>query len=256
MMKLLLIFFVLLMMSLHVRADVEPARRVELGFSQGSYSNSSKASETALRVRAPLREGIDVGFDFSQREVFGEKGMLLSPFAALAFGERWIFQGGGIVSDSSPVYPVSQISAQAGYKWLDSREIITFVGAGKTNYQESAYEEFILGEVVWYSPWGLILQAGNRFVKSEPLGDSYGRLYAVATYQLQKGSVSVRHDRGREAYEIVAVDRTRFNFESSSTSLQARLILPENLIGIAGFEDYQSEGLNRQTWSLGVGVGF
>lgn len=252
----LIVSFALFFFGLSVQAAIDPARRVEVGYSRGTYSDSNTTVENSVRLRTPVLEGLDFGLDFGQREVFGEKGMLLAPFAVFSVNDRVVVQGGGVVSDSSPVYPVSSLFAQAGYKWRENRDLITYVGAGHTNYLKSAYEQFVVAEVVWYSPWGLILQGGNRFVKGEPLGDTYGRLYAVATYEMLKASVSLRHDRGREAYEIVGVDRYRFNFESSSTSLNIRFALPENLVGLAGYEDYQSEGLNRQTWSLGLGVGF
>lgn len=169
------------------------------------------------------------------------------------FNEDWysdVTLGGSTDGFFLPQY---RVDAFLNRKWLDSRQLVTTIGAGWDKAHDSHHDESLyLGATYYFTePW--IIQWGVRGNDSSPGSVTSASTFAAITEGRNKEHfITVRYGFGREAYQIIAPGHAITDFASQDGSVTWKQWLGEDWGFNARGELYHNPFYSRTGFTLGV----
>lgn len=197
---------------------------VEFGlhYSKLTKPNPSWGGQYAKIVWSP-DPGMTWYGELANQRRFGEQGVFASVGATRVLNEDWygsLFAG---TSSGGSFLPKYRFDGSISRKWLDQKNLVTTLGLGYYRAKDVHRDESIDMSLRYYfdTPW--IAEVGVRSNWSDPgaVRADRGRV-AVTWGRDQKAYVTLRHEAGKEAYQIVGAQNLLTDFSSRETSVNWR----------------------------------
>ncbi|HSR64082.1 MAG TPA: YaiO family outer membrane beta-barrel protein [Xanthomonadaceae bacterium] len=198
-----------------------------------------------------------VTFELVDSRRFGEHGAYAALGATHDFDDRWYGSatlGGG---DGAFYWPDWRIDVALSRKWGASRSVVTTLGYTQYNAPDGHVDRTGLLGFAWYAPHHLVLEGGWRPNRSSPGGVRSDAGFAALTWgEDGRQYLSLRHDRGREAYQTIGEDVLLVDFPSHVTALTWRRWVTARCGFNLRYEAYASSNYDRHGGEAGVFCGY
>ncbi|TBR07604.1 MAG: YaiO family outer membrane beta-barrel protein [Lysobacter sp.] len=154
---------------------------------------------------------------------FGDQGTFGSLGIQHTFNSVWYGTVTAGAGASTFIFPRWTADATVSRKWLPRGQLVTTVGAGTTRATDGHRDVHGLLSAAWYASDKWVFEAGWRPNHSDPGAVRSGSAFAAATWGREGRQYwIVRHDVGREAYQLIGDNTALVDFPSRSTSLAWR----------------------------------
>ncbi len=222
----------------------------EAGLARADLSaNLSSWSDAYVKGHAQLSPRDGVFGEVSSQRHFGDRGTFVGAGWTHVFDEAVYGSLSLGTSEGGFFLPRLRVDGALFYKWLERRNLVTGATLGYYRAKDVHHDESLLLNAVYYfeGPW--IVEGGVRVNWSHPGSVTASRAYAAVTYGRNKERYLVlRHESGREAYQLVAAATAVADFTSSETTITWREWLGKNTglnLSAAWYDNptYQRTGL-------------
>lgn len=183
-----------------------------------------------LRGYAQLGANNGINWEISRQDHFGDQGTYFAAGYTRIFDEKWYASIGAGTSDGGFFLPSKRVDGFIYRKWLDRNQLVTSLGAGYYRAKDEHFDRSLTLGAAWYLEIPLILECGARFNQSNP-GDVHAkRSFAAATWGTNKHQyLTLRYEKGQEAYQIIGPDSVISDFSSRETTATWRQWLSSNV---------------------------
>jgi YaiO family outer membrane protein len=214
--------------ALSAESDVsssESRGMVEFGVERSSLSNGF-GNWTGVYTRGNWRANKSnvLNFEIARQNRFGESGTFYALGNTHTFNSDWygsLTLGGS--SGQASFLPRFRADAFIHRKLLPKRNLVATVGLGIYEASEFNPDRSLSLGATYYFPEKWIVEGGVRFNKSNPGSvDARSQFIAVTNGANRKRFVTLRHEFGNEAYQIVGNNAAISDFDSRVTSLTLR----------------------------------
>jgi YaiO family outer membrane protein len=214
-------------------------------------------SDAYLRgVWVPRRDDV-VNFELVDSLRFGERGTYGALGLTHTFDDRWYGSATVGVGDGAFYWPDWRADLAINYKWGERRDIVTTLGYTQYHAPDGHVDRTGLLGIAWYAPHHVVLEGGWRPNRSSPGAvDSHSAFGAITWGEDGKQYVSLRHDRGREAYQSIGENVLLVDFPSHVTSLSWRRWGSPRCGFNLRVERYESANYDRTGGEAGVFCGY
>jgi UDP-N-acetylglucosamine 2-epimerase (non-hydrolysing) len=110
------------------------------------------------------------------------------------------------------------------HTWKQAPNWVTQVGLSHQSLRDDREQNSLLLEQSWYTPFGVTLQAGQRYGVSKPGSVGFRTTHLAATGNVGKLQIFARRELAHEAYQ--AIDATAFIVDFKSNTSQLGLNFP------------------------------
>lgn len=204
---------------------------------------------------APSKDVLN--FELVDSRRFGEHGAYGALGVTRVFDDRWYGSATVGVGDGAFYWPDWRVDAALNRKWGASRSFITSVGYTQYNAPDGHVDRTGLLGFAWYAPHHVVLEGGWRPNHSSPGGVRSDAGFAALTWgEDGKQYLSLRHDRGREAYQTIGQDVLLVDFPSHVTALTWRRWVTPRCGFNLRYEAYASSNYDRRGGEAGVFCGY
>lgn len=193
-----------------------------LHYSRLTQSNPSWGGQYARVVWSPEPTLTWYG-ELSHQRRFGGEGWLATVGATQVWNDDWYGSLFAASSSGGEFLPKYRVDASISRKWLERRNLVTSLGLGSYRARDVHKDASVDLSARYYfdAPW--IAEVGARSNWSDPGAVRAVRGRAVLTWgRDRKAYLTLRHEAGREAYQIVGPQTVLSNFSSRETSLTWR----------------------------------
>jgi YaiO family outer membrane protein len=235
---------------------VAPAATVGFVEAGGGYDRltAGEPSWNDEYVRGHVRVTPSDAFDLetSRQSHFGDHGTHFGLGYTRILSDRWYASAHAGVSDGGFFLPRARFDAFVHRKWLSGRNLVTAIGVAYSRARDVHSDRILSFDALYYfdAPW--IVEAGARLNDSDPGSVVSARGHVAATYGRDKHHyLTLRYERGRESYLLIAEDQAVSDFASDELSLVWR----QWLTGRVGFNARAVRYANPTYRRLGVAVG-
>lgn len=238
-------------------AVVSPPRPMQSGYVEAGLHRSNlttgNSDWTGEYAKAVVQGGGATWYgELSNQRRFVDHGVFGSIGATRVFDEDWyasLFAGS---SSGGFFLPRYRIDGFINRKWMQRRNLVTTLGLGYYKAKDEHRDRSLFASATWYfqAPW--IVEGGARFNQSDPGSVHATRGYfAITQGRDQAHYLTLRHEAGKEAYQLVGPQAVLSDFSSRATSLTWR----QWLVGNAGLnlraERYVNPSYSRNSVELG-----
>lgn len=231
---------------------------VEAGIGHADLTgNNANWNDQYLRGNVRLNPSTRLFGEVSHQDHFDENGTFVGMGVTHDFNDIWYgsLSVGG--SDKGSFLPKERVDGSLSHKWLDKKNLVTSAGFTYYHSREGYIDRALLLEVAYYfdAPW--IIQVGARLNRSNPGDVQSNRGYAAITYGRDKQYyLTLRHDEGKEAYQVVGSNALLSDFSSRETSLIWRQWLSSRYGFNLRANEYKNPSYRRTELQAGVFVEF
>lgn len=198
-----------------------------------------------------------VNFEVVDTRRFGQSGRYAALGLTRNINDRWFASATVGAGDGAFFWPRWRADLAVSRKWLADRSLVTTVGY--THYQapDGHVDRTGLLAVAWYAPRHFVLEAGLRPNRSSPGGIRSDSGFAALTWgEDGKQYLSLRHDRGSEAYQTIGSDTQLVDFPSHVTTLGWRRWVTRRCGFNLRLEYYANPNYERHGGDAGIFCGF
>ncbi len=239
--------------------EIGSANHIEVGATYSNLTNGYSDWRGAY-IRGAWHQNKDLTWDFeiSHDKRFDDVGEFYSLGFTYLFNEDWfgsLHYGGG--SDAL-FFPKSRIDASINRRWLEQRNLVTTLGGGYIDENDNLHvNKYVLLGASYYFTSPFIVEAGVTGYYSTPGDIKSHRTFLALTYGQDKVRyVTLRHDTGTEAYQIVSEAQTLVDFDSDVTTLIWREWWTKHFGTNLSLEYYENPFYERRGVALGVFMDF
>jgi YaiO family outer membrane protein len=198
-----------------------------------------------------------VAGEISHQSHFSDRGTFVGATYQRIFNEDWYGSLAMGTSDGGFFLPRLRVDLMAYKKWLEKKSLVTNVGF--TYYRaKSLYTDrtLILG-AAYYFDFPFIMEAGARLNQSNPGSINSRRGFLALTYGYNKRHyLTVRHEQGNEAYQLVGADTSISDFRSRESSVMWRQWINEDMGFLLKAVEYHNPIYARSGVEVGLFVDF
>ena len=198
-----------------------------------------------------------INYELVDTKRFGETGAYGALGLTRTLNDRWYGTATLGVGDGAFFWPSWRVDVAINRKWLADRSLVTTLGY--THYQapDGHVDRTGLLGIAWYARHHLVLEAGVRPNRSSPGGINSTAGFAAITWgEDGRQYLSLRHDRGREAYQTIGQDIQLVDFPSHVTAISWRRWVTRRCGFNLRVERYANANYARQGGDAGVFCGF
>lgn len=235
-------------------APAKPTGYVEAGLGRARLSGDlSSWQDIYIKGHVQVSSSDGIFGEVSNQRHFDDRGNFIGAGWTHTFDPDWYGTLSLGTSDGGFFLPRLRIDAALFHKWLPRRNLVTGLTLGYYRAKDVHYDHNLLINAVYYfdGPW--IAEGGVRINRSQPGSVIAKRAYAAGTYgRVKERYLTLHHESGREAYQLVATDTAVANFASHETTLTWREWLTKD----AGFNLTAARYVNSiyQRTSVSAGV--
>lgn len=231
-----------------------PTGWVEAGFGHAELTSSlSSWNDVYLRGHVQLSPANSIQGEISNQRHFGDQGTFVGASWTHVLNDDWYGSLGVGSSDGGFFLPKVRVDAALYRKWLPQRRLVTGAVLGYYRAKDVHSDHSLVLNAVYYfdGPW--IAEGGVRINESDPGNVITARGFAALTWGRHKDRyIVLRHDTGREGYQLISTSTVVSDFSSRETTLTWR----EWLSPKGGFNltagHYANPGYTRSGVSLGL----
>ncbi len=227
---------------------------VELGMSYADLTSSLASwKDMYLKSHIQLTPTDSIQGEISSQNHFDDSGTFFGAGWTHIYNDDWYGSLSLGSSDSGFFLPKLRMDAALYRKWLPQRNLVTGATLGYNRAKDSHYDRSMVLNAVYYfdGPW--IAEGGMRINESNPGGVTTSRGFAAITWGRNKDRYLVlRHESGREGYQLITAGTAVVDFSSKETTL----IWREWLSPKSGFNLSAAHYSNPYYQRNGLTVGF
>lgn len=198
-----------------------------------------------------------VNFELVDSLRFGERGAYGAVGLTHTFDNRWYGSATIGIGDGAFYWPDWRADLAINYKWGERKNVVTTVGYTQYDAPDGHVDRTGLLAVAWYAPHHLVFEGGVRPNRSSPGGvDSHSAYGAITWGEDGHHYLSLRHDRGREAYQSIGENVLLVDFPSHVTALSWRQWVSPRCGFNLRAERYESSNYDRNGVEAGVFCGY
>jgi len=198
-----------------------------------------------------------LNFELVDTRRFGESGRYATLGLTHILDDRWHVSAALGAGDGAFFWPAWRADVAINRKWLADRSLVGTLGYTHYVAPDGHVDRTALLALAWYAPRHFVLQAGLRPNRSSPGGIRSDSAFAAVTWgEDGKQYLSLRHDRGREAYQTIGPDVVLVDFPSHVTSVTWRRWVTAGCGFNLRLEHYQSTVYERSGGDAGIFCGF
>ncbi|OGI42385.1 MAG: hypothetical protein A2150_04665 [Candidatus Muproteobacteria bacterium RBG_16_64_11] len=239
--------------------EIGSANHIEAGVSYSNLTNGY-SDWRGTYVRGAWHQNKDLTWDFEANhdQRYDQTGQYYAVGATYLFNEDWFGSLHYGVGSDVVFFPKSRVDAAINYRWLEQRNLITTLGVGHINENDNLHEnKYVLLGASYYFTSPFIIEAGLTKYYSSPGDVESDRVFLALTYGQDKVRyITLRHDTGNEAYQLVSEEQTLVDFDSNVTTLIWREWWRKNIGTNLLLEFYENPFYERRGAALGVFVDF
>jgi YaiO family outer membrane protein len=185
-----------------------------------------------------------------------------------AFGEHAVIGGVSYGWDASPLDRLSfavsgsdaptiaaqwRVDGQYSRKLLPERNLVASIGAFSSGTRDGHHDDSVVLSAAWYFADRQVAEGGVRYSTSNPGNLSAWRGFAAYTYgAVGQGTLLLRVESGREAYQALGVNGAVADFESREVAVVYRHWFSPGVSLSANAAYYRNPSYDKR--SLGVAV--
>ncbi|MDB5894090.1 MAG: hypothetical protein JWQ88_1621 [Rhodoferax sp.] len=209
----------------------------------------------ALSVRAnwALAGGDNVQAELMEERKFGDRGGIAALGYTHVFSDDWFGNATAVYGHGGPNWADLRLDLQLSRKWLPGRQLVTSFGVYRALYDAGRNDSGFRLSAAYYQELPLVWEAGVTLNTSEPGGvHSQMPFVSLTVGRDREQYLSLRLNRGTEAYQALGTESQLVNFHSrSATATWRRWFGPA--WGVSALvEHYHNPYYERRT--LGVGM--
>lgn len=231
---------------------------VEAGMLHAGLSgNFEDWNDQYLRASWQIDPVSRINGEISRQDHFGDRGTFLGAGYTRIFNDVWYGSLSAGTSEGGFFLPRVRVDGSIHRKWLAKKNLVSNFVLGYYKAKEIYYDRSLLASATYYfdGPW--IAEAGVRLNQSNPGDIRSERGFATVYYGRNKQHYLVlRHETGREGYQLLQANNDVRDFSSHETSLTWRQWITRN----TGFNlltnYYENPYYHRSGVQAGVFVDF
>lgn len=198
-----------------------------------------------------------INFESVATRRFGASGHYGSLGLTRILDERWYVSAAVGAGDGAFFFPDWRADVAIHRKWRQDQSLVTTLGYTQYDAPDGHVDRTALLGLAWYAPRHWVLEAGWRPNRSSPGAVSSNSGYLAATWGEQgRQYLSLRHERGREAYQTIGDAVVLVDTASRVTSATWRRWLTDRCGFNLRLERYDNTGYRRTGGELGGFCGF
>ena len=231
---------------------------VEFGVERHGLSNGFGQWQGAY-LRGTWRPGTanTLNFELVDSRRFGQSGRYAALGLTRDFDDRWYGSAAVGVGDGAFFWPDWRVDLTIHRKWLADRSLVGTLGYTHYVAPDGHVDRTALLALAWYAPRHFIFQGGVRPNRSSPGGIRSQSAFAAVTWgEDGKQYLSLRHNRGREAYQTIGQDVVLVDFPSHVTAVTWRRWVTPRCGFNLRLEHYESTVYARRGGEAGIFCGF
>ena len=226
----------------------------ELGLAYADLSNfQSSWKDAYLKGHVQLTPTDGIQGEISNQRHFDDRGTFFGASWNHVFNDDWYGSLAVGSSNGGFFLPEFRVDATLYRKWLPQRQLVTGATLGYYRAKDVHYDNSLVLNAVYYfdGPW--IAEGGVRLNESNPGNVTTARGFAAITWGRDKERyIVLRHDSGREGYQLIAAGTAVTDFSSRETTLTWREWLsPKGGINLSATH-YASPNYRRSGISIGL----
>ncbi len=198
-----------------------------------------------------------VNYEFVDTRRFGAQGRYASVGLTQTLDDRWYASAALGAGNGAFFFPDWRVDVAINRKWGADRSLITTLGFTQYNAPDGHVDRTALLGLTWYAPGNWVLEGGWRPNRSSPGAVRSTSGYLAGTWGEEgRQYISLRHERGREAYQTIGADILLVDLPSRVTSLAWRRWLSARCGFNLRAERYYNPSYRRNGMDLGAFCGF
>ncbi|MEO6155736.1 MAG: YaiO family outer membrane beta-barrel protein [Thermomonas sp.] len=198
-----------------------------------------------------------VNYELVDTRRFGAHGRYASIGLTQTLDDRWYASAALGAGNGAFFFPDWRVDVAVNRKWGADRSLITTLGFTQYNAPDGHVDRTALLGLTWYAPGKWVLEGGWRPNRSSPGAVHSTSGYLAGTWGEEgRQYVSLRHERGREAYQTIGADILLVDFPSRVSSLTWRRWLTSRCGFNLRAERYDNPSYRRNGMELGGFCGF
>lgn len=240
--------------------EIGGANYIEIGASYANLNNGYSDWRGGY-IKGAWHQGKDLtwNFEVSHDKRFDQFGEYYALGFSYLFNQDWFgsLNYGSGTSDAL-FFPKSRIDAAINYRWLEQRNLITTLGVGYIDENDKLHEnKYVLLGASYYFTSPFIIETGYTEYSSSPGDVKSHRAFLALTYGRDKVRyITLRHETGTEAYQIVDESQTLVGFDSDVTTLIWREWWTKSFGNNLSLEYYENPFYERRRVAFGVFANF
>ncbi|MDQ3494568.1 MAG: YaiO family outer membrane beta-barrel protein [Pseudomonadota bacterium] len=198
-----------------------------------------------------------VHYELVDTRRFNARGRFGSLGVTRTLDDRWYVSGSAGAGDGAFFFPDWRVDVAINRKWLDDRSLVTTIGYTQYNAPDGHVDRTALLGLTWYAPRHWVLEAGLRPNRSSPGAVRSNSGYLAATWgEDGKQYLTLRHERGREAYQTIGDNILLVDTPSRVSSVAWRRWLTRRCGFNVRLERYDNPNYRRRGGEAGGFCGF
>ena len=203
---------------------------VEAGMLYSRLSgNFEDWNDQYLRASLQVSPISRINGEVSHQDHFDDQGTFVGAGYTRIFSDTWHGSLSAGTSDGGRFLPRARIDASLHRKWLEKKNLVSSLALGYYKAKEIYYDRSLVASAIYYfdGPW--IAEAGMRMNQSNP-GNIRSERGFITLYQGRNKQhyLVLRHETGREGYQLVKTGGDIRDFSSNETSFTWRQWITPN----------------------------
>lgn len=197
---------------------------VELGLGHADLTSSLASwNDAYIKGYVQLTPTNSIQGEISNQRHFDDQGTFVGASWNHVFNDDWYGSLGVGSSDGGFFLPEVRVDAALYRKWLPQRKLVTGAIMGYYRAKDVHSDHSLVLNAVYYFDGAWIAEGGVRINQSNPGDVTTARGFAAITWGHNKDRyVVLRHDTGREGYQLISSGTVVSDFSSRETTLTWR----------------------------------
>ena len=239
-------------------AAVSTSGYIEGGIGHAHLSDGNSTwNDQYLRGHAQVNDTNGFDGEVSHQSHFGDRGTYVGLGYGHVFDDRWHGSINAGTSDGGFFLPRLRLDAFLYHKWLERKSLVTNIGLGYNRAKDDHFDRSLSFGAAWYfdAPW--IAEGGVRLNQSNPGQVTANRVFAALTWGRDRHHyLTLRHETGREAYQLIGPVAVLSDFDSRETSVVWRQWIATNVGFNLRVAHYANPSYRRSGLEAGLFLNF